>query len=200
MTTFCKTVIPTADYKEKETRGARTVLHFGATEKDGLTECAEAIVAAGYDEAAVTAEYEAWQAAQEAQELKAAKARKTAEINAYDVSDAVNSFTITATGGTAIQYWLNASKRSQLRTGIEAVKAEGGTDYTLDLREYGTSITAGCDKLLAMMSKLEAYAVESYNVTSTHLAAVAKLTTVSDVEAYDITAGYPEKLTIDLSE
>lgn len=38
------------------------------------------------------------------------------------------------------------------------------------------------------------YARECWNVTESHLAAAASLTTVEEMKAYDYTVGYPEKL------
>jgi surface protein len=45
-----------------------------------------------------------------------------------------------------------------------------------------------------MLAKIQRYADASYLVTQKHIAEVSKLTTVAEVEAYDITQGYPEKL------
>ena len=51
-----------------------------------------------------------------------------------------------------------------------------------------------CDKAIQLLSSLEMYALECFNVTATHKAAVEKLQTVEEVLAYDYTAGYPEIL------
>jgi hypothetical protein len=45
-----------------------------------------------------------------------------------------------------------------------------------------------------VLAKIQRYADASYLVTQKHIAEVSKLTTVAEVEAYDITQGYPEKL------
>ena len=50
------------------------------------------------------------------------------------------------------------------------------------------------DTALQMLSALELYALECYNVTAAHKAAVNALESVEDVVAYDYTQGYPEKL------
>lgn len=198
MTTFCKTVIPAADYQEQEVKNGRVVVHFGATTTDGMTECAETVVSEGFDYDALESEYLVWAAAQEAQELKAAIRAKQDEINAYDVSDSVNSFALTA-GGKTISYWLPRETRNSLTASVGVWK-EAHDTYRLDLREYNTSIDIPCETLLQMLAQLEQYAISCYNVTSAHLVAVAGLTTVADVEAYDITAGYPERLAFEIEE
>ena len=47
---------------------------------------------------------------------------------------------------------------------------------------------------------LEVYAGDALNVTESHKAAVNALNSVEEVEAYDITDGYPEKLTFEVPE
>jgi hypothetical protein len=44
------------------------------------------------------------------------------------------------------------------------------------------------------------YAVTCTGVTATHKAAINSLDTVEEVEAYDFTVGYPEKLTFSVEE
>ena len=45
-----------------------------------------------------------------------------------------------------------------------------------------------------MLKDLEVYAKQTNNVTHQHKAEVIALTSIEDVEAYDVTNGYPEKL------
>ena len=47
-----------------------------------------------------------------------------------------------------------------------------------------------------MLARLKIYALDCYNVTQQHLSTVSKLTSVEDVEKYDYTTGYPEKLVL----
>ena len=46
-----------------------------------------------------------------------------------------------------------------------------------------------------MLIQLEIYAAEAKNVTDAHIAAVENLNTIEEVEAFDYTVGYPQKLT-----
>ena len=51
-----------------------------------------------------------------------------------------------------------------------------------------------CDKAIQLLSALEMYALECFNVTAAHKKAVAEMSTVEEVLAYDYTAGYPKIL------
>ena len=50
------------------------------------------------------------------------------------------------------------------------------------------------DNALYMLKELEVYAKQTNNVTHQHKAEVMSLTSIEEVEAYDITKDYPEKL------
>ena len=58
----------------------------------------------------------------------------------------------------------------------------------------GESYTIPVDQAIQMLSALELYALECYNVTAAHTAQVLTLSDVSAVVSYDYTANYPEKL------
>jgi len=45
-----------------------------------------------------------------------------------------------------------------------------------------------------MLAAVEVYAADALNVTESHKAAINALTTIKDIEDYDFTTGYPEKL------
>lgn len=125
-----------------------------------------------------------------AEELLAqAKANKVAEIEAYDQSDAVNQFSL---GGSPM--WLDAPTRQQLRISIEAYQATGAENVTKWFG--GHEFTFPTSAWLQMLNALEVYAAEALNVTEAHKAAVNALEDIEDVEAFDITAGYPEKLNL----
>ncbi|WP_287385849.1 hypothetical protein [Lachnospira sp.] len=47
-----------------------------------------------------------------------------------------------------------------------------------------------------MLNALEIYAAEALNVTESHKAYINSLNNIEDIEAYDITQGYPEKLNL----
>lgn len=112
---------------------------------------------------------------------------KIEEIVKYDTSSAVNSFSYQGNG-----MWLDKATRVGLMNSTSIQKAAGETTTTLWLGSY--SFTLPVDDVIAMLSQLEIYALECYNVTAQHKVAVAALQTIEAVEAYDITADYPAKL------
>lgn len=119
--------------------------------------------------------------------LESAKQRKIEDIEEYNVSDAVNEFTISGQ-----QMWLTVTERQQLATQINVCETVGRTTMTrwFDGHEFTFSI----DLWKQMLTALEVYAGDALNVTEAHKAAVSAMTTVEEIEDYDITAGYPTKL------
>ena len=123
--------------------------------------------------------------------LEIAKSEKIAEITAYDTSDAVNSFTLD--GDTM---WINRDDRVSTMNSTTILKTVGVE--TVTQWYYGKKYTLPCDTLIQMLSALEVYALQCYNVTEEHKAAVNALTTIEEVDAYDYKTGYPEKLSFDV--
>lgn len=118
--------------------------------------------------------------------LERAKVAKLAEIDAYNSSDAVDSFTI---GGK--QMWLTRDERTQIDESINAYEATGATSMTKYFGGVPYTFTLVLWK--QMLNALIVYASEALNVTEAHKVAIGALTTVEDVEAYDFTIGYPTK-------
>ena len=112
---------------------------------------------------------------------------KIEEIIKYDVSTNVNGFLYN--GNT---YWLDKDTRVGLMNSTKILKDAGETSTTLWLGNL--HVTFPVDDFISMLSALEMYALQCYNVTAQHKAAVAELTTIEAVEAYDITADYPSQL------
>ena len=109
------------------------------------------------------------------------------EIEAYDTSDAVNSFTLQGK-----QMWLKYEKRVGLTNSITTEK-KAGREVTV-LWHDGVRYELPVDAALQMLAALELYALECYNVTEAHKADIEALTTVEEVVAYDYESDYPEKL------
>ena len=119
--------------------------------------------------------------------LQRAKDSKIAELEAYDSSDAVNSFSI---GGQPM--WLTVEERQQIATQISVSEAVGRTTMTrwFDGTEYTFPIATWQQMLVA----LEVYAGDALNVTEGHKAAIQSLQTVQSVQDYDFKTAYPTKL------
>ena len=123
----------------------------------------------------------------ESEKLEQAKVEKIAEITAYDTSDKVNGFVL---NGAVV--WLDKATRVGLMNSTTIAKAAGQKTTTLWLGSM--KLIVDCDKAIQLLSALEMYALDCFNVTASHKQAVSELTTIEDVEAYDYKAGYPKTL------
>lgn len=127
----------------------------------------------------------------EGKTLEEAKEMLLAEIEAYDTSSAVNGFVLN--GATV---WLDKSTRVGLMNSTNITKAMGQPTTTLWLGE--SKMEVPCDTAIQLLSALEMYALECFNVTAAHKKTVSELTTIEEVEKYDITAGYPAQLKMEV--
>lgn len=187
---FIKTFIPKGDFKEKYEHGGMMVRHLAAVldEKMGAYECYECTVPIGeYDENEVQKAFVEFSAKMNALDLELAKADKIAEITAYDTSSSVNGFML-----NGLLVWLDKATRVGLMNSTTIAKAAGQQTTTLWLG--GLKLVVDCDKAIQLLSALEMYALECFNVTASHKAAVSELTIIEEVEAYDFKAGYPKML------
>lgn len=119
--------------------------------------------------------------------LAAAKAYLTSKVTAYDASSSVNGFKL-----NGMTVWLDKDTRVGLMNSTAIAKNMGNATTTLWLG--GMKLEIDCDKAIALLSALEMYALECFNVTAQHKAEVEALTSLDEVAAYDITAGYPSQL------
>lgn len=121
--------------------------------------------------------------------LEQARANKLVELEAYDSSDTVNSFTL-----NGVPMWLDYQTRQQLRTSIEAYQSQGIEQVTKWFG--GMSYTFPTVVWLQMLNALEVYASEALNVTESHRAAINSLTSIAEIDEYDYTTGYPQKIVL----
>lgn len=126
----------------------------------------------------------------EAELLALAIRRKQVEITEHDNSANVNSFVI---GG--LPMWLNFEQRSRLLASLDAIEAQGGTEMTKTFG--GIDYTFPTERWRMMLAVVENYAGDCQKVTEGHRNTVASLKSVAEVEAYDHTVGYPEKINFD---
>ena len=187
---FIKTFIPKGDFREKYEHGGMMVRHLAAVldEKMGAYECYECTVPIGeYDEGEIQKAFVEFSARMDALKLKQAKADKIAEITAYDTSSSVNGFML-----NGLLVWLDKATRVGLMNSTTIAKAAGQKTTTLWLG--GIKLVVDCDKAIQLLSALEMYALECFNVTASHKQAVSELTAIEEVEAYNYKAGYPKML------
>ena len=123
----------------------------------------------------------------EGKTLEEAKKMLLAEIDAYDTSSAVNGFML-----NGLLVWLDKATRVGLMNSTTIAKAAGQQTTTLWLG--GIKLVVDCDKAIQLLSVLEMYALECFNVTASHKAAVGELKTIEEVEVYDYKTGYPKML------
>lgn len=189
---FVKTFVPKGQYKEKEEREGVCIVHLDGVlnEEMDAYECVEcSMPVSEYSETAVNEAYAAWKTATANRGLARAKREVLKQIEAYDTSSAVNSFVL---NGAVV--WLDKATRVGLMNSTTIAKAMGQATTTLWLG--GTKLEVGCDMAIQLLSALEMYALECFNVTAAHKKAVAELTDIGEVLSYDYTKGYPEKLTM----
>lgn len=117
----------------------------------------------------------------------AAQKMVLAEIEKLDTSSAVNGFMLNGQ-----RVWLDKATRVGLMNSTTIAKAMGQPTTTLWLGDM--KLVVECDKAIQLLSALEMYALECFNVTAAHKKAVAEMSMVESVLAYDYTAGYPEVL------
>lgn len=123
--------------------------------------------------------------------LEAAKTEVETAITAYDSSSAVNSFLL-----NGIQVWLDKATRVGLMNSTTIAKSMGQQNTTLWLGSY--QLEVDCDKAIQLLSALEMYALECFNVTAAHKKAVSELDNIEAVLTYDYKSGYPEKLKMEV--
>lgn len=123
--------------------------------------------------------------------LQAVKSSMLADITAYDSSVAVNAFLL-----NGMQVWLDKATRVGLMNSTTIAKNMGQEKTTLWLGSY--QLEVDCDKAIQLLSALEMYALECFNVTAAHKKAVSELDNIEAVLTYDYKSGYPEKLKMEV--
>lgn len=112
---------------------------------------------------------------------------KLIEIKNYDASSEVNVFYI-----QEIPVWLDKATRAGLKLRFEAELAMKEENTTLWYNNQ--SFTLPLNDAIMMLYALEVYASKCYDNTQAHVANVSMLETIEEINEYDHTTGYPEKL------
>ena len=123
--------------------------------------------------------------------LAAAKTEVEAAITAYDASSSVNSFLL-----NGMEVWLDKATRVGLMNSTTIAKSMGQEKTTLWLGSY--QLEVDCEKAIQLLSALEMYALECFNVTAAHKKSVSELDNIEEVLTYDYKSGYPEKLKMEV--
>ncbi len=198
---FVKTIILLDNYKEVEEIGDMVVCHFDPREvtmTDGegnevkSIDCCEGSCSKSeYSAEGMQEAYDAWKERMKARSLSLAIQSKLVDIDSYDQSDKVNGFKL-----NGMTVWLDKATRVGLMNSTTIAKSLG--NETTDLWLNGYKLTVNCDTAIQLLSSLEMYALECFNVTAAHKKAVAALESVEEVQAYDYTTGYPDQLSMNI--
>ena len=191
---FIKTIIPEAAFKKQYELGSLMIYHIGeALNKElGAYECYECSMAvSSFDEEEVQKAFVEFLAKMDALKLEQAKVNKIAEISAYDTSSSVNGFIL-----NGLLVWLDKATRVGLMNSTTIAKSMGQQKTTLWLGSY--QLEVDCDKAIQLLSAIEMYALECFNVTAAHKKAVSELDNIDGVLTYDYKSGYPDKLKMEV--
>lgn len=124
--------------------------------------------------------------------LEDAKRDKIWQIEEYDRSSNVNSFNVTFGENNVTSAWLTPDQRSNYKNSIDAAKLVGLEEVHPMFN--GIQLTIPISTAEMALAQIQLYADRCYIVTETHKSNVNALETIEEVDNYDITSGYPEKL------
>ena len=189
MTNFVYTVIPASEYKDKYEVGNRTIFHFNPVEEGDIITCIECSVnTEDANEQQIKNDLNTFINQSNIKKNNRKILNVISKINEYDKSSQVNGVTI-----NGMYTWLDKATRVGLRNSTNVLKKLG--NETTSLWVNNKEIIIKCDQLIDMLDKLEIYALNCFDITSKHKRNVYQLSTIEEIENYDYTSGYPEKLT-----
>ena len=118
--------------------------------------------------------------------LSAAKSEKIAAIADKDAS--VKKCSINGK-----EMWMDAAERHELMHYMQSRKAKN--KLTAEWWIFGAKVSTTCAAVISLLQDLAIYDYECQCVSNQHRANVEAMTTIEDVEAYDINDGYPSQPT-----
>lgn len=128
--------------------------------------------------------------------LEDAKRDKIDAIEQYDKSSFVNGFDVVS-GNDTVTTWLTPEERANYRSSIDAAELVGLTELSLYIGEMPITLPTATAKL--MLAQIQLYADQCFIVTKQHKAAIEAMESIENVDNYDITYGYPTKLSFSIS-
>lgn len=189
MTNFVYTIIPASEYKDKYEVGNRTIFHFNPVEEGDIITCIECSVnTEDANEQQIKNDLNTFINQSNIKKNNRKILNVISKINEYDKSSQVNGVTI-----NGMYTWFDKATRVGLRNSTNVLKKLG--NETTSLWVNNKEINIKCDQLIDMLDKLEVYALNCFDTTSKHKRNVYQLSTIEEIENYNYTSGYPEKLT-----
>lgn len=123
--------------------------------------------------------------------IETLKEVKLKELADYDISEDVNGFILN--DKTA---WFDKDTRAALSTSIESASLLGESTITFVVNDKEFSIDI--PKAKQMLAAVQRYADKCFLVTESHKRAIKGLTEAEEIINYDVTTGYPTKVTFTL--
>ena len=142
--------------------------------------------------------------------LEQAKSERLNLLTQYDNSEAVNSFSVKLTAdsideetgetikGQTITHWFTPTERSNHKNTLDSLEVLNLP--SVDVPLGGQTVTLPLQLAKVALARIQLYADQCYSVTQAHKTAVNALETIAEVDNYDFTANYPERLMFDLTE
>lgn len=124
--------------------------------------------------------------------LEDAKQEMLHNIDRYDNSEAVNSFTI----NNAITSWFTPTERTNYKNSIDSAKLLGVNELSFYIGD--NLLTVSTEQAEKMLAAIQLYADACFIATKKHKVAVESFDDIALVDTYDYTVGYPEKLNFEL--
>lgn len=129
----------------------------------------------------------------ELSELERAQRDAINTIVLYDLSNAVNSFIL----NNQIETWFSVEQRLNYKQSVEAAKLLG--EDTLEFLVEGMPFSISINNAEYMLAQIQRYADKCFMVTEQHKFNIKSLTDIEEINNYNYTVGYPEKLKFELA-
>lgn len=123
--------------------------------------------------------------------IETLKEVKLKELADYDISEDVNGFILN--DKTA---WFDKENRAALSTSIESASLLGESTITFVVNDKEFSIDI--PKAKQMLAAVQRYADKCFLITEAHKRVIKGLTEAEEIINYDVTTGYPTKVTFTL--
>ena len=167
---------------EKEIEVDENIMNKGMLTAQGAAYEPHIVTKYEYDEELISLETYSEEGA-----LEAVKNRKLAKIDEYDTSDNVNVFYL-----NGMKVWLDKDTRVGLMNSTNIAKNNHKETTTLWLGS--NKLVINCDLAIKLLSDLEMYALDCFNVTASHKKEVSEMTDIEKIYNYDYKAGYLKPL------
>lgn len=113
------------------------------------------------------------------------------KIEEYNISNNIDIFTLNGN-----PTWINLQSRMVMAHDLNMAKLLGKETITFWLD--GVEYILNTDQGIQLLSQLESYALQCQNRTEEHKKNVSNITSYQELQDYDYTTGYPEKLEFNL--